>query len=190
MCSTARPAHPMLRRSCSCTASRRRRGCGGRLSTGLPTATGWSLPTIPDSGHSDAPPAASFSYTFDNITDYVERFTDKIGLDRYSLVVQDYGGPVGMRLAMRRPDRLSGLVVHNAVCHEERLGPLWETRRAFWSDRARYEPALRENFFATRLRHGGNSPERDAYDPDLWTDEFAFLNRPGQRDIQTDLFYD
>lgn len=150
-------------------------------------------PDYPGFGHSDAPLADSFSYTFDHITDYIERFTDEIGLQRYSLVVQDYGGPVGMRLSVRRPDRLSALIVHNAVCHEDGLGPLWETRRAFWADRATHEQALRENFFsptATRQRHVGNSPEPDRYDPDLWTDELAFLNQPGQRDIQTDLFHD
>jgi pimeloyl-ACP methyl ester carboxylesterase len=150
-------------------------------------------PDYPGFGHSDAPPADGFSYTFDHIADYVERFIDEIGLDRYSLVVQDYGGPVGMRLAVRRPDRLNALIVQNAVCHEDGLGPLWETRRAFWADRAAHEAALRENFFspnATRLRHVGNSPHPDRYDPDLWTDELAFLNRPGQQDIQTDLFYD
>jgi pimeloyl-ACP methyl ester carboxylesterase len=150
-------------------------------------------PDYPGFGHSDAPTADSFSYTFDHIADYIERFTDEIALKRYALVVQDYGGPVGMRLAVRRPDRLSALIVHNAVCHEDGLGPLWETRRAFWADRASNEQALRENFFsptATRQRHVGNSPEPDRYDPDLWTDELAFINQPGQRDIQTDLFYD
>jgi len=148
-------------------------------------------PDYPGFGHSDAPPPDSFSYTFDHIADYVERLTDEIGLTHYSLVMQDYGGPVGMRLAVRRPERISALIVHNAVCHEDGLGPLWETRRAFWSDRARHEQALRENFFsptATRVRHVGHSPDPDRYDPDLWTDELAFLNRPGQRDIQTDLF--
>jgi pimeloyl-ACP methyl ester carboxylesterase len=150
-------------------------------------------PDYPGFGHSDAPPADGFSYTFDHIADYVGRFTDEIGLDRYSLVVQDYGGPVGMRLAVRRPERLNALMVQNAVCHDDGLGPLWETRREFWADRAAHEAALRENFFspnATRLRHVGNSPHPDRYDPDLWTDELAFLNRPGQQDIQTDLFYD
>jgi pimeloyl-ACP methyl ester carboxylesterase len=150
-------------------------------------------PDYPGFGHSDAPPADSFEYTFDHIAEIVEKFTDEMGLQRYSLVVQDYGGPVGMRLAVRRPERVASVVVQNAVSHEDGLGPLWETRRAFWADRAAHEQALRENFFspaATRQRHVGKSPEPDRYDPDLWTDELAFLNRPGQADIQTDLFYD
>jgi pimeloyl-ACP methyl ester carboxylesterase len=66
-------------------------------------------------------------------------------------------------------------------------------RREFWADRKAHEAALRENFFsfaATRQRHVGTSPNAENYDPDLWTDEFAFLSRPGQQDIQTDLFYD
>jgi len=84
-------------------------------------------PDYPGFGHSDAPPADSFSYTFDHIADYIERFTDVLGLDRYTLVVQDYGGLVGMRIAVRRPERLTALIVHNAVCHEDGLGPLWET---------------------------------------------------------------
>jgi pimeloyl-ACP methyl ester carboxylesterase len=150
-------------------------------------------PDYPGFGHTDAPSAGDFDYTFDRIADVVEHFTDHIGLDRYALVVQDYGGPVGMRLALRRPERVRALIVQNAVCHEDGLGPLWETRRAFWADRARHEAALRENFFspnATRQRHVGKSPQSDRYDPDLWTDELAFLNRPGQPDIQTDLFYD
>ncbi|HKV22486.1 MAG TPA: alpha/beta hydrolase [Mycobacterium sp.] len=150
-------------------------------------------PDYPGFGHSEAPPPDSFAYTFDHIAEVMEGFIDVLGLQRYSLVVQDYGGPVGMRLAVRRPDRVQSLIVHNAVCHEDGLGPLWETRRAFWADRAGHEAALRENFFspaATRLRHVGKSPDPERYDPDLWTDEQAFLDRPGQSDIQTDLFYD
>ena len=150
-------------------------------------------PDYPGFGHSDAPPADVFHYTFDRITEIIERFTENVGLARYAMAMQDYGGPVGMRLALRRPDRLTALIVHNAVCHEVGLGPLWETRRSFWADRQTHEAGLRENFLspkATRQRHVGNSPRPDRYDPDLWTDEIAFLNRPGQSDIQTDLFYD
>ena len=150
-------------------------------------------PDYPGFGHSDAPEPVAFDYTFSNLAQTIERFTDVIGLDRYSLFLQDYGGPVGLRLAASRPDRLQALVIQNAVAHEDGLGPLWKTRRDFWADRAGREMALRENFLslaATRQRHLGASPNLSVYDPDLWTDEFAFLNRPGQHDIQMDLFYD
>jgi len=123
----------------------------------------------------------------------VGSFTQAVGLTSYTLVVQDYGGPVGFRLAVADPERLDALIVQNAVAHEDGLGPLWQTRRDFSADRETLEAALRENFFsyaATRQRHLGTSTNGEDYDPDLWTDEFAFLSQPGQQDIQTDLFYD
>ncbi|MFE1598969.1 alpha/beta fold hydrolase [Methylobacterium sp. ID0610] len=144
-------------------------------------------------GHSSAPDPRSFAYTFDRLAEVVDGFTAALGLRRYSLYLQDYGGPVGFRLALAHPERVEAIVVQNAVAHEDGLGPLWATRRAFWADRAAHEAALRENFLslaATRLRHVGTDPDTAAYDPDLWTDEFAFLSRPGQGDIQADLFYD
>ena len=150
-------------------------------------------PDYPGFGHSDAPSHTEFAYTFDHLAAVIGRFTEVLGLRRYTLVVQDYGGPVGFRLAIAHPGRLDALVVQNAVAHEDGLGPLWQTRREFWADREAHEAALRENFFsfaATRQRHVGTSPNAENYDPDLWTDEFAFLSRPGQQDIQTDLFYD
>jgi pimeloyl-ACP methyl ester carboxylesterase len=107
--------------------------------------------------------------------------------------VQDYGGPVGFRLAIDHPERLETLIVQNAVIHDVGLGPLWESRRAFWADRQAHEAALRESFFSvetTRQRHVGTSPDIENYDPDLWTDELAFLSQPGQHDSQSDLFYD
>jgi pimeloyl-ACP methyl ester carboxylesterase len=163
------------------------------LLTRLADAFHLVAPDFPGFGHSDAPEPARFRYTFDHLAEIVGRFTEELGLDRYVLFVQDYGGPIGFRLAMAHPERVLGLIVQNAVVHEDGLGPLWETRRAFWADRAANEEALRENFFspaATRLRHVGTSPAPETYDPDLWTDELAFLERPGQHDIQTDLFYD
>ncbi|WP_407520141.1 alpha/beta fold hydrolase [Methylobacterium oryzisoli] len=144
-------------------------------------------------GHSEAPDPAAFAYTFDRLAEVIDGFTVALGLRRYSLFVQDYGGPVGFRLALRHPERIAAIVVQNAVAHEDGLGPLWEKRRAFWADRQAHEAALRDNFLslaATRQRHLGSDPDTAAYDPDLWTDEFAFLSRPGQDTIQTDLFYD
>jgi pimeloyl-ACP methyl ester carboxylesterase len=134
-----------------------------------------------------------FAYTFDNLARVMTSFTDALSLKRHALFVQDYGGPVGMWMAMAHPERVRALIVQNAVSHDEGLGPLWDTRKAFWNDRATHEAALRANFLsfdATRLRHLGRSPNPQRYDPDGWQDEFAFLSRPGQADIQIDLFYD
>jgi pimeloyl-ACP methyl ester carboxylesterase len=150
-------------------------------------------PDYPGFGHSDAPDAKRFAYTFDRLAEVIDRFTQALSLKRYSLLLQDYGGPVGFRLALAHPERLQALIIQNAVAHEDGLGPLWDTRKAFWADRQAHEAALRKNFLslaATRQRHLGSSPHVWAYDPDLWTDEFAFLSRPGQDDIQTELFYD
>lgn len=149
-------------------------------------------PDYPGFGHSDAPPPQDFAYTFDHLAGVIDGFTQALGLTRYALYVQDYGGPVGFRLAEAHPERLTALIVQNAVAHEDGLGPLWAPRRAFWADRAKYEAAVQKNlisFEATKLRHLGASPNAERYDPDLWSDEFAFLSRPGQLQIQTDLFY-
>ncbi|OXC73263.1 alpha/beta fold hydrolase [Caballeronia sordidicola] len=150
-------------------------------------------PDYPGFGHSSAPSPDQFEYTFDHLADVMTRLVDKLQVQRYTLVMQDYGGPVGLRVALQRPEAIETLVVQNAVAHDEGLGPLWDTRKAFWKDRAAHEQALRANLLslaATKLRHVGHSPDPERYDPDSWTDEFAFLSRPGQIDIQTELFYD
>jgi pimeloyl-ACP methyl ester carboxylesterase len=164
-----------------------------RLLTRLADTFHLVAPDYPGFGHSDAPDPKAFEYTFDNLAGIIERFTELMRIDRYSLFLQDYGGPVGFRMAVAHPDRLAALVIQNAVAHDDGLGPLWQTRRDFWADRAANETALRANFLsfdATRQRHLGTSPNVSLYDPDLWTDEFAFLSGPNQGDIQMDLFYD
>jgi pimeloyl-ACP methyl ester carboxylesterase len=150
-------------------------------------------PDYPGFGHSDWPDPKKFAYTFDHYAEIMNDFTEAVGLSHYTLYMQDYGGPVGFRMALAHPDRIEALIVQDAVAHNEGLGPNWKTRRAFWADRAANESALRTNLLSlptTRTRHVGNDPNVERYDPDLWTDEFAFLNQPGQADIQSDLFYD
>jgi len=150
-------------------------------------------PDYPGFGHSDWPDPKQFAYTFDHYAEIVDHFTEALGLSSYTLYMQDYGGPVGFRMALAHPDRIEALIVQDAVAHNDGLGPNWKTRRAFWADRAPNETALRANLLsleATRARHVGNDPDVERHDPDLWTDEFYFLNRPGQGDIQSDLFYD
>ena len=150
-------------------------------------------PDYPGYGHSDWPDPKKFDYTFDHIALVMHDFTLAIGLSHYTLYMQDYGGPVGFRMALAHPERVQALIVQDAVAHNEGLGANWATRRAFWADRQANEEALRKNLLsmaATKTRHVGNDPNVDLYDPDLWTDEYAFLNSPGQAQIQSDLFYD
>src|ERR1700733_4871249 len=150
-------------------------------------------PDYPGFGHSDWPDPKKFAYTFDHYAEIMNHFTEALELSRYTLYMQDYGGPVGFRMALAHPDRVEALIVQDAVAHNEGLGANWKTRRAFWADRAANEDGLRSNLLsmaATRTRHVGNDPDLDRYDPDRWTDEFYFLNQPGQAEIQSDLFYD
>ena len=150
-------------------------------------------PDYPGFGHSDWPDPKEFAYTFDHIAEIINHFTDALGLSRYTLYMQDYGGPVGFRMILAHPERVEALIVQDAVAHNTGLGENWKTRRAYWADRAAYESALRTNLLSletTRSRHVGNDPDLQRHDPDLWTDEYYFLNQPGQVDIQSDLFYD
>ncbi len=150
-------------------------------------------PDYPGFGHSDAPDPKGFTYTFDNIASIVDQFTEAIGLSSFALYMQDYGGPVGFRMALAHPERVEAMIVQNTVVHDEGLGANWNPMRAFWEDRSANETGLRSSLFSletTRTGHVGIDPNIELYDPDLWTDDYAFLNRPGEADIQSDLFYD
>jgi pimeloyl-ACP methyl ester carboxylesterase len=150
-------------------------------------------PDYPGFGHSDWPDPKQFAYTFDHIAQLMNRFTQALGFSHYTLYMQDYGGPVGFRMTLAHPERVQGLIVQDAVAHNEGLGANWATRRAFWTDRPTHEEALRKNLLSlatTKTRHIGDDPNVELYDPDLWTDEYAFLNALGQAQIQSDLFFD
>jgi pimeloyl-ACP methyl ester carboxylesterase len=150
-------------------------------------------PDYPGFGHSDWPDPKKFAYTFDHYAEIIGRFTEALALPRYTLYMQDYGGPVGFRMALAHPERIEALIVQDAVAHNEGLGANWKMRRAFWADRTANEYMLRTNLLSlqtTRTRHIGSDPNVERYDPDLWTDEFNFLSQPGQAEIQSDLFYD
>jgi len=150
-------------------------------------------PDYPGFGHSDWPDPKKFAYTFDHLATVIEHFTEALGISKYTLYMQDYGSPVGFRMVLAHPERVEALIVQDAVAHDTGLGANWKTRREYWADRAPNEAALRANLLslaATRARHVGNDPDVERHDPDLWTDEFFFLNQPGQADIQSDLFYD
>ena len=150
-------------------------------------------PDYPGFGHSSWPDHKTFEYTFDHLAKVMQDFAEQLHLNRYTLFMQDYGGPVGFRMTLAHPERVQAMIIQNAVSHEEGLSPLWAVRRAFWEDRAAHETEVRTNLLsleATRKRHVGTSPQPELYNPDLWVDEYYFLNQPGQGDIQLDLFYD
>ncbi len=150
-------------------------------------------PDYPGFGQSEAPPPERFAYTFDHLAQIIDKLTESLGVGRYVLYMNDYGGPVGFRLAVAHPERVLAMVVQNAVAHEDGLGPLWEPRKAYWRDRAAHEGKVISAFTSldiTRDRHVGGSPRPERYDPDEWLSEFAHLSQPGQAQIQADLFYD
>lgn len=150
-------------------------------------------PDYPGFGHSDAPPPATFDYTFDHLARVIDSFTQKLGLSRYALVMQDYGAPIGFRLAIAHANRVSAMIFQNSAAYDQALGPLWETRKAYWKDPAQHLVEIRHNLLsieAAHQRHVGRSPHPELYDPDSWTDESSFLSRAGQSEVQSKLFYD
>jgi pimeloyl-ACP methyl ester carboxylesterase len=149
-------------------------------------------PDYPGFGQSDAPSPTDFTYSFDHLATVMETFTEALGLTRYGLYVQDYGGPIGFRLALAHPERIAAVIVQNAVASLDGLGPAWDIRKAYWRDRGAYEDRVIAGFVSldgARHRHVGFSPHPERYNPDSWTDEYALLSRPGRREIQSDLFW-
>ena len=169
------------------------RGCSSLFSPGSPIRFHLVAPDYPGFGHSDWPDPKKFAYTFDHIAEIMDHFTEALGLSHYALYMQDYGGPVGFRMILAHPERARLSSSRTRSRTTQASAQNWKTRRAFWADRAANESALRGNLLSletTEARHAGNDPNVERHDPDLWTDEFYFLNQPGQADIQSDLFYD
>lgn len=149
-------------------------------------------PDYPGFGHSDAPSPERYDYTFDRLALAIDRLLDTLGVERCVYLLQDYGGPVGFRVMAARPQRVRGLIIQNANAYAEGLGEKWTGIARYW--RAPHAHADQAEAFlsleAARGRHLAGSPDPERYDPDSWTDEFAWLSRPGQREIQTALLFD
>ncbi|CAG4914100.1 alpha/beta fold hydrolase [Paraburkholderia saeva] len=150
-------------------------------------------PDLPGFGQSDMPSRDSFAYTFDNIANVIDRFTEVIGFDRFALYVFDYGAPTGFRLALRHPERIVAIISQNGNAYEEGLSDGWNPIRAYWQEGS---PANREALrgFLThettvwQYTHGvedGTSVSPDGYS----LDDF-YLGRPGAHEVQLDLFGD
>src|SRR4029078_2848481 len=150
-------------------------------------------PDYPGYGHSSMPMHDKFSYTFDNLAKVIDEFTEKVGLTKYALYVQDYGAPVGYRLASRHPERVTAIVVQNGNAYNEGLdNDFWEPLKAYWQEPNSVEKrnALRAflNVDATRWQYTHGVPHPEFVSPDGWTTDQYLLDRKGNDEIQLDLF--
>ena len=146
-------------------------------------------PDFPGFGQSDAPPPSSYVYTFDNLAKTTNALLEQLKINKYTFFLHDYGGPVGFRIISAHPERLQALIIQNANVYKEGLGAKWAGIAQYWADPKAHPEVFDAfvSFAATEQRHtlGTSHPER--YNPDTWTDEYAHLSRPGQREIQADL---
>ncbi len=149
-------------------------------------------PDFPGFGQSDAPPPSSYTYTFDHLAETTGGLLDLLEIERCIFFLHDYGGPVGFRMLLAHPQRVQALIIQNANAYREGLGAKWAGIAQYWADPNAHPEVFDAfvSFAATEQRHtlGTSRPER--YNPDTWTDEYAHLSRPGQREIQAALLYD
>jgi pimeloyl-ACP methyl ester carboxylesterase len=151
-------------------------------------------PDYPGYGYSEMPDRSTFAYTFENYATLIDKLTQQIGVDRYALYVMDYGAPVGFRLAVKHPERVTAFVVQNGNAYEEGFGhPFWGGIMAYWKTGAAKErEAIRwlTTFKATYWQYTTGFKDLHRVSPDAWTLDQALLDRPGNAEIQLDLFYD
>jgi pimeloyl-ACP methyl ester carboxylesterase len=150
-------------------------------------------PDYPGFGQSAAPERSEFKYTFDNFAKLVDGLTQKLGVSRYVLYVMDYGAPVGFRLAAKHPDRVTALVVQNGNAYTEGLQKFWEPIQKYWATGSKADrEAIRwlTSLKATKWQYTHGVPDTSLVSPDTWTHDQALLDRPGNQEIQLDLFYD
>jgi pimeloyl-ACP methyl ester carboxylesterase len=151
-------------------------------------------PDLPGFGFTEIPEKRKYTYSFDALARTVEAFTNALGLNRYAIYVFDYGAPTGFRLAMAHPERVTAIVSQNGNAYEEGLGDAWAPIRKYWSEpTAENREVIGKNILnleGTRWQytHGVANPESVA--PESYTLDAALLERPGNRDIQLDLFLD
>jgi pimeloyl-ACP methyl ester carboxylesterase len=144
-------------------------------------------------GFSAQPAAGEFKYTFDNLTLYVEKLLfGTLGLKKFSIYVQDYGAPVGFRIATRHPEAIEGIVVQNGNAYVEGISAAFDPLKPFWANRnAETETPVRSllTLQTTQFQYTHGMKDASAVSPDSWTFDQHFLDRPGNDAIQLDLFH-
>ncbi|HEY9005006.1 alpha/beta fold hydrolase [Ohtaekwangia sp.] len=150
-------------------------------------------PDYPGFGNSDMPAREAYTYTFDNLSYTIEKFIDALQLKKINLYIQDYGSPVGYRIAVRRPELIQSLIIQNANAYEDGLGPALEDGKRFWANRnEETEKAMRWilSLDGTKLQYLDGTENPEKISPDAYHYDQYFLERPGNKEIQLDLLYD
>ena len=150
-------------------------------------------PDLPGFGFSDAPERSQFKYTFDHLADVIDRFTTVAGLTRYAVYVFDYGAPVGLRLAARHPERIVAIISQNGNAYAEGLSEGWNPIQRYWKEPTpEHRTALRDFLKpeATKWQYTHGVQDESRVAPESYTLDSALLARPGNDEIQLDLFLD
>jgi pimeloyl-ACP methyl ester carboxylesterase len=150
-------------------------------------------PDYPGYGQSDMPDRATFSYTFDRFGQLIDGLLGQLGVTRYAMYVMDYGAPVGWRLALAHPERITALIVQNGNAYEEGLKEFWNPIKAYWSDHSEQHRKALYVLVApetTKFQYTDGVSDISRIDPDNWLHDQALLDRPGNAEIQMDIFYD
>jgi pimeloyl-ACP methyl ester carboxylesterase len=149
-------------------------------------------PDYPGFGNSSAPPTNIFDYTFDHLAEIMEKFIQHIQLRRFSMYLQDYGAPIGFRIATKHPDWIEALIIQNGNAYEEGLRDFWIPLKAYWKNRNKENEAALKKFLtidATKWQYTHGVRNIETISPDNWLIDQPLLNRPSNDDIQLQLFY-
>lgn len=150
-------------------------------------------PDLPGFGYSDAPDHKQFSYTFDNLSKTIQTFVDQLKMKRFAIYIFDYGAPVGLRLAMNNPEKITGIVSQNGNAYEEGLSNEWNPIQKYWKETTEANRLALQGFVSKEItlfqyQHGVSDPSLIA--PEAYTLDQKFLDRPGNIEIQLDLVKD
>jgi pimeloyl-ACP methyl ester carboxylesterase len=150
-------------------------------------------PDYPGFGNSSMPTVDEFQYTFDHLAEIVDKSIERIGLEKYSIYLMDYGAPIGFRLAVKHPERIEALIVQNGNAYDEGLREFWDPLKAYWSEPNEKNKDALKKFLtveATRWQYTHGVKNENAISPDNWLLDQLLLDRPGNKEIQLQLFYD
>ncbi|OUR84651.1 hydrolase [Colwellia psychrerythraea] len=150
-------------------------------------------PDYPGFGNSSMPALSDFEYSFDNLAKITDAFLAKVGAEEYTMYVMDYGAPIGFRIAAAHPERVQGLIIQNGNAYDEGLRDFWDPIKTYWKDKTpQNAKVLKDNLLtigATEWQYTNGTRNKETISPDNWIVDQAKLDRPGNKEIQLELFY-